>query len=280
MNLINRILSFPLRLVVYIAAIFFFCLSGAAYQADNTIPRTSKIVVSALDSAQWSPLEEGIDVIRAITETGIVMTAYKVSSEEFEFSIVPQLSENGSRAREIGEQEGAVLVSNAGFFAQNLKGNLYPIGYLRLDGDLHSKGWHDEGGILSWGKDGSLQLTPTHIGIPRSDRDALQSRPMFIEPGGRWAMGSNLGEAKNRTVLCKLPDGDVILAVVTRVGLSLFEAGWIMRDRKDGGFFGCSAALALDGGRSTQVWYSGSDTYSFSGAVPVHNFLVISARDN
>lgn len=92
-------------------------------------------------------------------------------------------------------------------------------------------------------------------------------------------MGSNSGLAKPRTILCTLDDGDVILLTVTRFGLTLYEAGWLMRSKEEGGFFGCDAALAFDGGRSTQVWYSGDEKYSSSGISPVHNFFVVRQKE-
>ena len=81
-------------------------------------------------------------------------------------------------------------------------------------------------------------------------------------------------------LFCRMVNGDIIVVLVTRVGLSLFEAGWSLRSPSDGGFFDCDAAVALDGGRSTQVWYSGDPTYSFSGFTPVNNFLIVKQRDN
>ena len=108
----------------------------------------------------------------------------------------------------------------------------------------------------------------------------LQTRPMILEPGGHWAMGSNLGETKLRTLLCRKANADIIFVLVTRVGLSLYEAGWMLRAPKNGGFFDCDSAVALDGGRSTQVWYSGDPAYSFSGFTAVNNFLVIRQKEN
>ena len=258
----------------------FLIIQGSAQVVENSIPPVTSKIVSALDNSSWTRLEDGVDAIRAVTDTGIAMTAFRVSPEQFDFSIVTQGADAGSRAKEIGENEGAVLVTNAGFFAQRLDGSLYPIGFMRLGGEVLSKGWESDGGILTWTGEGDLSLVPTHRGIPKNEIDALQSRPMFIEPGGRWAMASNNQENKNRTIVCKLGNGDIVLAIVTRVGISLFEAGWIMRGQNVGGFFGCDAAMALDGGRSSQVWYSGDEKYSFSGLVPVHNFLVVRAKGN
>ncbi len=246
-------------------------------QSSNTPPEV-KPVLSALAQARWQNLEEGLDVMKVITPDGLVLAAYKISPDNFSFSVAVQSEDQGARAREIGEREGAVLVTNAGFFAVNGSGGLYPIGYLRVDDEVLSKGWADAGGTITFG-DRSISLLPTEDGIPQHEFDVLQSRPMLIEPGGNWAMGSNAGPVKFRTLLCTLSDGEVILATITRVGLTLFEAGWLLRETDQGGFFGCDAAIALDGGRSTQVWHSGEPQYSFDGFTPVYSFLVVRQRE-
>ena len=223
-------------------------------------------------------LEEGLSLLRVLTPQGLVVTAYRISPDRFEFSVVTQSENTGSRVKDIGEQSGAVLATNAGFFAINGNSRLYSIGYLRLRGKVLSKGWSDAGGTVSFHPEG-LSLKPTHEGIPQGEHDVLQSKPMIIEPGGKWAMGSNIGAAKLRTLLCTMENGDVVLTTISRFGLTLFEAGWLLRSPEEGGFFGCDAAVALDGGRSTQLWHSGNPQYSFAGITPVHNFLIVRQRE-
>lgn len=253
--------------------------SMPAFAQSSQPPTATASVVSGLKQAQWRELEDGLEVIRTITPAGLVLTAYRISPKQFEFSFVTQINDTGSRAKTIGEREGAVLVSNAGFFAVNSSGKLYSIGYLRLNGTVLSKGWNEAGGTITLAEN-EILLQPTHAGIPQNKYDVLQSRPMLIEPGAQWAMGSNSGTPKLRTLLCTLSDGTVVLATVTRVGLTLFEAGWIFRKPSEGGFFGCDSAIALDGGRSTQIWHSGEPGYSFVGITPVHNFIVVRQREN
>ncbi|MEL7430245.1 MAG: phosphodiester glycosidase family protein [Pseudomonadota bacterium] len=259
-----------------------FCLLTMQLHAaaqDGTVPSAALPVRNGLEQAQWMGVQEGLEVIRTLTPDGVVFTGYRISPKHFTFAIRTQLSETGSRAKEIGEQEGAVIVSNGGFFAVTGSGRLYPVGYFRMNGEVRSKGWHTAGGVVSF-IEGQLRLSPTHAGIPSGEFDAFQSRPMLIEPGGKWAMGSNGGISKVRTLLCTLETGDVILAVVSRAGMTLYEAGWLMRSRDEGGFFGCDAAIALDGGRSTQIWHAGEPQYSVFGATPVYSFLVVRQRED
>lgn len=251
-------------------------LSVLAYEKD--IPSKVNAIVSALKASQWQELEGGLDVIHGVSESGVEVTAFRVSPRIFDFSIELQSESSGSSAKEIGEEQGAVLVSNAGFFAATSGGSLYPIGYLRLEEEVQAKGWANDGGILSFAEDG-LILSPTHEGIPQGSFDAIQSKPMLIEPNKIWAMGSNAGVPKPRTIFCLLKNGDVILSTITRFGLTLFEAGWLMRSENVGGFFDCDSALAFDGGRSTQVWYSGDSKYSHRGISPVQNFFVVRQKE-
>ncbi len=262
-----------LKFIAAITAVNFGFFASSESYATSVPSETSKLV-SSLTAAQWQELENGLQVIRAITVEGVVMTAFRISPDNFTFSIELHTEKSGSRARKIGEEGGAVVTANAGFFAAQSSGSLYSVGYLRLGGEVLSKGWSTAGGILSFKPDG-LQLSPSHQGIPSGEFDAIQSKPMLIEPGGKWAMSSNAGEAKPRTIICTLENGEVIISTISRTGLSLFEAGWVMRSKEKGGFFGCDSALAFDGGRSTQMWYSGAEKYSSIGISPVHNFFVV-----
>jgi len=264
----------------FVTCLFACALTVSHVTAANIpAPSASLQVAASLKAAQWQQLEDGLDVIRGISESGVEVTAFRISQDSFAFSVETQTENSGSSARQIGQDQGAVLVSNAGFFAATGNSTLYPIGYLRLAGEVHSKGWTTDGGILSFNPEG-LKLTATHQGIPKSPFDAIQSKPMLIEPGQKWAMGSNTGGAKPRTILCLMKNGDVILTAITRFGLTLYEAGWLMRSRDVGGFFSCDSALAFDGGRSTQIWYSGNDKYSHGGISPVHNFFVVRQKED
>lgn len=279
MNILDKILDTmnALRVACFMS-VTLMASSTLAHSEDATTPEDSAAVIRSLSALQWLALEEGLQVIRATTEDGVEVKAFKISPDNFSFSIELQKDQTGSRVKDVAEIAGAVVAVNAGFFASTGT-SLYSVGYLRLNGDVKSKGWNSSGGIVSFRPNG-IKLTPTHEGIPGGDFDVIQSKPMLIEPGGKWAMGSNSGLAKPRTILCTLEDGDVILLTVTRFGLTLYEAGWLMRSKEKGGFFGCDAALAFDGGRSTQVWYSGDEKYSSSGISPVHNFFVVRQKED
>jgi len=264
------------------------CLAGTVALLSQAIalandigfaPSRSQAMHEALEQQNWRQIADGLSVIQANDRLGNGLAAYRIDASKLSFHIALADSRTGSYARETGEREGAVLVVNAGFFAATEQGTLYPVGYLRKDGNRLAKGWENAGGVLSI-HDGDIALTPSGNGIPQTEDDTLQSKPMLVEPGGKWAMRSNAGTGKRRTILCQMEDGSHILTVVSRGGLTLFEAGWLMRAKNVGGYFNCDAALALDGGRSTQSWVLGQNDLSLAGIVPVHNFLVVRRRED
>ena len=272
--------NYLLRKVLAIAVLLMF-ISGVtkpeARAQNSTIPIRTELMVEALRASQWQDLGAGVEVIRGIAPGGLIITGFKIDPQKFQFSLIASKDAAGMRAHEIGGKTGAALVINAGFFSETDEGRQSPVGYLRLNDQVLSGPWLKMGGYLITQEDG-IHLSPSSDGVPAGIVDALQSKPMLIEPGGVWAMNTNLGNLKRRTIVCKMASGAVVLALITRSGASLYEAGWIMRDEKQGGFFGCDSALAMDGGGSTQVWVKDVPEYSFPGITKVHNFLILKRR--
>ena len=217
------------------------------------VPARTLETVKELKAASWQELEPGLRVLRISPRAGQVVTAFGISPERFVFSIALQNRPEGERVSSAGERTGAVIAVNAGFFGINEAGSLFPVGYMRHGGKRLSKGWTNAGGFISF-RNGTLELTPVRSGTPKGNFDVLQSKPLMIEPGKRWAMRTNRENVKYRTILCTKEIGEILIAVISRGGMSLFEAGWLMRSPDVGGFFDCSSAIALDGGRSTQMW--------------------------
>lgn len=268
--------SIVTRIFTIISLLIAGCAQALA-QAGSP-PSATVPVLDSLKQSNWADLQDGLSMLNTITPDGLVLRAYRFSPEQFDFSIGLQESERGSHAKDVGERLGAVVVANAGFFAVASGGKLYPVGYLRVEDEVLSKGWSEAGGTVTFA-DRGITLKPTHQGIPQNEFDVIQTRPMLIEPGGTWAMGSNTGDAKQRTLLCTMKNGDVVLITITRSGLTLFEAAWLLRGPDEGGHFNCDAAVAFDGGRSTQVWHSGEPQYSHSAITPVFSFFVVRQRE-
>ena len=237
-------------------------------------PQLTAELAAALSAQSWSQLADGLRIIRAGSPAGTRITALEVSPDHFSLRIAVQHGNDGERVDAFGEREGAVLAINGGFFGEKEPGKgLYPVGLLRREGRDLSEGWSKTGGYLAISADG-FDLRPSGAGVPAGFAQLLQSKPMLIEPGGKWAMNTNSRLQRWRSLVCLRPDGNLVIALVTGFGLSLYEAGWLMRGAEDGGFFGCDSALALDGGGSSQLWVRDRPDLAVRGETPVHNALV------
>lgn len=240
-------------------------------------PARSAEAAAALTEAEWREIEPGLSALRATTALGTRLTALRISPERFAFSVHQQRKEGGERVESIAKRADAVVAVNGGFFSVSDDGKLQPVGLLKDDGEVLTPAWQRDGGFLAIRK-GRPFIRPTRKGMPGVAEEILQSKPVLIEPGKRWSMRVNRPNQEKRSLVCLLPDGDVVLFVVNGGGLSLFEAGWLFRSRSWGGYFDCDSAIALDGGGSTQLYVSGAEDYSIAGETPVQNALVITRR--
>ena len=235
-------------------------------------------VAAHLSGQDWRPIAAGLDGLRTRAPNGVEILAFRINPGDYAFSVGLQGDDDGDRVDAIGEREGAALVVNGGFFGiDNTGKKLIPVGLLVQGSRALSKPWTRSGGHLII-EAGSPRIEPTGRKAPSADGDIIQSKPVMIEPGGRWAMRINRGNLEKRTLVCLLETGEVILLLVTRGGLSLYEAAWLFRSPRRGGVYGCDAALALDGGGSTQVWVDGHPDFDFRGETPVHNALMVERR--
>lgn len=246
--------------------------------AAEEVPQRSVDMAEALSGAQWSEYAPGLDFITAASRSGAEITAFSISAEQYSLRIAVQQRPDGERVDSFGARENGVLAINGGFFGEKETGKkLFPVGLLRAGGKDYSQAWDRAGGYLAISADG-FDLRPSGAGVPEGFEQLLQSKPMLIEPGGKWAMNTNSQLQRWRSLVCLKPDGHLVVALVGGFGLSLFEAGWLMRGGDAGGFFGCDSALAMDGGGSSQLWVKDRGDLSVRGETPVHNALVIIPR--
>lgn len=245
--------------------------------ANDAIPRKTAQLRELLSKSSWETVEPGMALI-VVVEPGMGVTALAIDPGRFRFAIVAQHGENGETVKAFGEREDAVLAVNGGFFAEEAPGKgLRPVGLLRIGGISRSGAWSKLGGYLLVGNE-ELTIVPSSQGVPDGSADVIQSKPVLIEPGGRWAMNTNLEHLRRRTIVCLRADGEVVIALITGLGMSLFEAGWLMRDMSAGGYFGCDSAIAMDGGGSSQLWFAARPELAIFGDGGVHNALVVRRR--
>lgn len=250
---------------------------GARAQEEG-IPERSRSMVAALQNAQSSKVRPGFSVVSAHDVAGNnTVTAWKIDPARFDFQLVEADDKKGRHASWfLGHAQG-VLAVNAGYFARRQDGSIYPVGFLKIDGTSRSVPWDaGTGGLLSFSS-GKMSID---VPLPaKAARDAIenavQSKPVMIEPGGVWAMRSNRKILKNRTAVCLLPDGHVLIIAVSGWGLSLYELAVLMKKPDEDGFFGCEAAIALDGGSSTQAAYALDPNLNVVSPAPVQNALVV-----
>lgn len=258
-------------------AIFGVVATSDAQVDVQLMPERSRMVAEVLAQSEWQSEGPGLDLID-LKAGSVGVTALRIDPSIYSFSLSIQSGADGERVDSFGNRNEADIAINGGFFGEKEPGKgLFPVGYLNIGNKSYSKPWSRSGGFLVI-RDGHPGISPTMAGIPGNTNAVLQSKPLLIEPGGIWAMNTNLGNIRRRSLVCLQPDGNVVLLVISGLGMSLFEAGWLMRERTVGGFFECDAALALDGGGSTQIWMRDENLPRIRGDNAVHNALLITRR--
>ena len=245
--------------------------------SSDSIPLRTLLVAKHLQNVPFEEVFPGITAIKTIVSNGVAVIALRIKPEIFRFSLTKQIDPEGNWVEEIGKEHDASIAFNGGFFKITKNSHKVPVGLLVIDDTQYSSAWKKSGGYLIF-RDGNISILQT-VGnpVPRADR-VLQSKPVLIEPGGNWAMNTNQPFPKKRTLVCIDNEGDIIVLAIVDGGLSLFEAGWLMRSKDVGGFFNCDSALALDGGGSTQIWVKDRPDLSFSGGTTVQNAVIIQPR--
>lgn len=256
-----------------------FCYSSALAQDASQRPPHAGEVVGALERAQWETFDDGLRVIEVDTALGTRLTGISIDLERYRFGIIPQKGDEGERVSSVLRRTDARLAINGGFFSVGNDGKLRSVGMLILEGRAQSAAWPTSGGFLALDHGGKPAISLSPDGPPMWAHTAVQSRPVLIEPGGLWAMNTNSSEPARRTLFCLLSDNTALIVIVHGNGLSLFEAGWVLRGRPWGGFFGCDSAIALDGGGSTQLAVRDHENLTVTGLTRVHNIVAVFARD-
>jgi exopolysaccharide biosynthesis protein len=243
----------------------------------DSIPPRALLVSKHLQNVSFKEVLPGITAIKTIVSNGIALIALRIKPSIFRFSVTKQFNPEGNWVEEMGKEQNANIAFNGGFFKISKKSHKIPVGLLVIEDTKYSSAWKKSGGYLVF-RDGNISILQTAGNpVPQADR-VLQSKPVLIEPGGTWAMNTNRAIPKKRTLVCIDGEGDFIVVVIVDGGLSLFEAGWLMRGKDVGGFFNCDSAIALDGGRSTQIWVKDRPDLSFGGGTTVQNAVIIQPR--
>ena len=253
-------------------------IRSASAQDASMRPSLASEAVFELERKLWETIDDGLAVLDISTALGTRVTALRIDGTKYRFAIEEQSKPKGERASRVRKRLDAEIVANGGFFSVSGDEVLNPVGMLIIEGEARSTAWTRDGGFIALDREGVPSITLSPDGPPMWATNAVQSKPVLIEPGGRWAMNTNGTELDPRTLLCLRADKNVILVSVHGRGLTLFEAGWMLRDKKWGGYFDCDSAIALDGGSSTQLSVKARPDLKISGFSKVQNFIVVTKR--
>jgi hypothetical protein len=146
---------------------------------------------------------------------------------------------------------GGLAVINGGYFDASYR----PTTWVTSGGvELAPRNPTTKGGVLALAGE-EVFIGPT-AALPFEPELIVQSFPLIVEPGGRAGIRTDDGKRAARTVAC-LRGGAlhfILLTAQNHEGPTLYESVAILREPAPRGF-GCSAALNLDGGPSTGVWF-------------------------
>ncbi len=150
---------------------------------------------------------------------------------------------------------GAPLVINAGYFTPEY----YATGLLVSEGERYGVAYGDFAGMLAMtpGGDASVRWLREWPYDPAEPlRDAVQSFPILVKPGGVMGFPADAGEGRiaRRTVVAQDTAGRLLLLVAPRGFFTLHTlAVWLTESDLD-----IDIALNLDGGQSSGLWLPGA----------------------
>lgn len=209
---------------------FFFLLFGAASPAH---------------ADPWRKIDEGLYFIRMPQ-----VQAFKIDPQKFKFQILSgkiSFHESSATVQQMFKQFQPALIVNGGFFSPEGKS----LGLLIKNGtrlnSAHKTSW--------WSV---FHVTGKKPGITSSkDFNAKHTTELAIQAGPRLVIRGHIPKLKfslaRRSGIGFQPDGHVVIAVADQAELSLTAfANFFQKSEKEGGL-GCSDALNLDGGGSTQL---------------------------
>ena len=207
-------------------------------------------------------LADGLELVQATLYRGPRAAGQMVAVYASLDRVRPRLRLNPERLPLAGLAEGALLVTNAGFFTEEWKAT----GLLVSSGKTLSP-FVPQAGSAGSGvfliRAGQIRLLERDAARGETFSDALlaiQAGPRIIEPGGRPGIRSDDGARANRTVIGADHAGRLALVVVYqgdgghRFGPSLFELMRLLGSQGLGRVsreLALDIALNLDGGAST-----------------------------
>lgn len=222
----------------------------------------------------WRRVAPGVSHRAVALPGGIGAEGFRIDLHEAAIRVV-DARESGGRASawELRERvPGAVLAVNGGFFDEHGA----PMGLVRTGGRETNPLRHADWGVfwVAGERAGIVHARAWHAHPEAGATEAIQAGPRLVV-GGR-AMKVKPQVAR-RTVVCVQRPSVVVLLVTEPIGAPRL-ARWLATPVDRGGL-GCTDALNLDGGPSTQASLRAGDTsIEIAGGWPVPTGLVVVPR--
>jgi hypothetical protein len=236
-----------------------FLTASALSTAVRAEPSRFQAVAPGIEYATFQIQREGAEPFSG--------HAFKINLDVVELRLVPAGGPSGRRrVEEIVAPYGAVVAVNASFF--DTEGRA--MGLAVDEGRLMAKGRRQSWGALVVDDRKARIVLGADVSDPLAYRLVVQGLPRLVVGGKVQLLKPQLAE---RTAVCA--DGNsVVLVVTTKVETPVFAN--FLAEPLDRGGLGCSDALNLDGGPSTQLVVKLSTlALSMPGGWGVPNALVV-----
>lgn len=252
-------------LSVTLLALLFACCSK-----PEPKPEQPAIKATPSAAARPAPVAASLDVVSDLTNAGLrvrsgtlpappsapgaVTSPWGFSDLELDPArtrLEIALAKGGAPLAQLLPAQGLAVV-NGGYFEANFE----PSSWLVSGGvELAKKSDTSKGGVLALS--GLRRYIGPVSGLRFEPTLAVQSFPLIVEPEGKPGIHRDDGRRAARTVACLVGERLhlIVLSAPRGEGPTLFEASSLLRAAPPFGF-GCSAALNLDGGPSSGVWFA------------------------
>lgn len=211
----------------------------------SILAMTMVFAASSAHADPWRKIDEGLYFIRTPQ-----VQAFKMDPEKFKLQVLEgkiSFKESSATVQQLAQRFKPVVVVNGGFFSPEGKSlGLLMNNGTRLNG-FHKTPW--------WSV---FHVSARKPGIHSAkDFNAKHSTEMAIQAGPRLLIRGHIPKLKfslaRRSGIGFQPDGHVVIAVADQAELSLTAFADLFRKPESEGGLGCTDALNLDGGGSTQM---------------------------
>ena len=247
---------------------------------SNPVPALMAAIRGAKDSAR--ELGPGFRLLRARSEEyGIEIRTWEVDPAHFDIRVIEQTDPHGSSVGELLHEANAILAINGGCFDIDHDKRLRPAGILVVDGVIRNASANKQSGALVRDAAGIRILWAKTLGQLEKYDFVIQTGPVLVEGPGQIGIRGNDYDRLNRAAVCS-KDGIIIFVLLHSThgdGLSLYEFAELLAGRELDGGLGCTLALNLDGGPSTQAAMAfGNVNDGVDGLWKIENAIVVRRR--